>query len=89
LNESGESLQCWGHNKRSQHELSRPENIQPGVCRATPPLYICISRLRYVCICGGLVYELWAMSSAMIVANMLGIACVVEVTVTVQRQKFK
>ena len=52
LIESGEPPQCWGHNKRSQHESGRPKNTQPGVCRAIPPLYICIRRLHYVCICG-------------------------------------
>jgi len=33
------------------HKARRIDTDQLGVCLATPPLYICITRLRYVCIC--------------------------------------
>ena len=35
LTESGDPLQCWGHNKRSQHESSRPKTLNRG--SAEPP----------------------------------------------------
>jgi hypothetical protein len=49
LTESVEPLQCWGHNKRSQHDSRRPETLNREYAEPPhPSIYVLVIFAMYV-----------------------------------------